>query len=152
MWPASWSSGQSFWLLIMKCRVLFPALPWGFFLEGKDSHGDHGLGIYTAERKPKKLNGLGSLVQLRLRPLLVLHIPPHRDNVTAPHGRPNLRSRLHCDQKILRFSWKPEVHRRVYNSLIVATLLRNITPINAMQFYLFNNHFNIILLRTPTSS
>jgi hypothetical protein len=22
----------------------FPVLPWGFFLEGEDSHGDHGLG------------------------------------------------------------------------------------------------------------
>jgi hypothetical protein len=46
-------------LLIMKSRVRFPALPWGFFLEGEYSHGDHGL---------------GSLVELRLRPLLVLHI------------------------------------------------------------------------------
>jgi hypothetical protein len=61
--PASWSSGQSYLLLIMRSRVRFPALPWGFFLEGEDSHGDHGL---------------GSLVELRLRPLLVLHIhiPP----------------------------------------------------------------------------
>jgi hypothetical protein len=28
----------------MKSRVRFPVLPWGFFLEGEDSHGDHGLG------------------------------------------------------------------------------------------------------------
>jgi hypothetical protein len=55
----SWSSGQSFWLLIMRSRVWFPVLPWYFFFEGEDSHGDHGL---------------GSLVELRLRPLLVLHI------------------------------------------------------------------------------
>jgi hypothetical protein len=35
-WPASWSSGQSFWLLIMRSRVRFPVLPWGFFsLKGK---------------------------------------------------------------------------------------------------------------------
>jgi hypothetical protein len=40
----SWSSGQSFWLLIVRSRVRFPALPWGFFLEGEDSHGDHSLG------------------------------------------------------------------------------------------------------------
>jgi hypothetical protein len=52
--PASWSSGQSFWLLIMRSRVRFSVLPWGFFLEGKDFRG--------------------SLVELRLRPLLVLHI------------------------------------------------------------------------------
>jgi hypothetical protein len=58
-WPALWSSGQSFWLLIMRSRVQFLALPWRFFLEGEDSHGYHGL---------------GSLVELRLRPLLVLHI------------------------------------------------------------------------------
>jgi hypothetical protein len=42
--PTSWSSGQSFWLLIMRSRVRFPVLPWVFFLEGEDSHGDHGLG------------------------------------------------------------------------------------------------------------
>jgi hypothetical protein len=42
--PALWSSGQSFWLLIMRSRVQFPVLPWGFFLEGEDYHGDHGLG------------------------------------------------------------------------------------------------------------
>jgi hypothetical protein len=57
--PTSSSSGQSFRLLIMRPRVRFPVLPWGFVLEGKDSHGDYGL---------------GSLVELRLRPLLVLHI------------------------------------------------------------------------------
>jgi hypothetical protein len=39
-------------------RVWFPVLPWGFFLEGEDCHGDHGL---------------DSLAELRLRPLLVLH-------------------------------------------------------------------------------
>ena len=42
----------------------------------------------------------GYLVDLDLRPLLAPHLPiyhpsRHRDNVTAPHGRPNLRSRLH---------------------------------------------------------
>ena len=33
--PASWSSGQSLWLLIMRSRVRFPALPWEFSLKGK---------------------------------------------------------------------------------------------------------------------
>jgi hypothetical protein len=28
----------------MGSRVRFPVLPWGFFLEGEDHHGDHGLG------------------------------------------------------------------------------------------------------------
>ena len=42
--PASWSSGQSFWLLITRCRVRFQALPWGFSLWGKGPRGDHGLG------------------------------------------------------------------------------------------------------------
>ena len=42
--PASWSSGQGLWLLIMKSRFRFPVLPWEFFLAGKDSRGDHGLG------------------------------------------------------------------------------------------------------------
>ena len=32
---ASWSSGQSFWLLITRSRVRFPALQWGFFLVGE---------------------------------------------------------------------------------------------------------------------
>jgi hypothetical protein len=43
-WPASWSSDQSFWLLIMRSRVRFPVLLWEIFLEGEDPHGDHGLG------------------------------------------------------------------------------------------------------------
>ena len=42
--PASWSSGQGLWLLIMRSRVRFPVLPWEYFLAGKDSRGDHGLG------------------------------------------------------------------------------------------------------------
>jgi hypothetical protein len=42
--PASWSSGQSFWLLIIKSRVRFPVLTWGFFLGGEDSHADYGHG------------------------------------------------------------------------------------------------------------
>jgi hypothetical protein len=33
--PASWSSGQSLWLLIMRSRVRFPALPWEMFLKGR---------------------------------------------------------------------------------------------------------------------
>ena len=41
--PAS-SSGQGFWLLIMRSQVRLPALPWEFFLVGEDPHGDHGLG------------------------------------------------------------------------------------------------------------
>jgi hypothetical protein len=28
----------------MRTRFRFPFLPWEFFLEGKDPHGDHGLG------------------------------------------------------------------------------------------------------------
>jgi hypothetical protein len=32
------------WLPIMVCRVRFPVLRRGFFLEWEDSHGDHGLG------------------------------------------------------------------------------------------------------------
>jgi hypothetical protein len=38
---------------------LVPAVPWGFFPGGGDSHGDHGP---------------GSLWNLDLRPLLVLHM------------------------------------------------------------------------------
>jgi hypothetical protein len=33
-WPASWSSGQSLWLLIMRSRFRFPALPWEFSFGG----------------------------------------------------------------------------------------------------------------------
>jgi hypothetical protein len=43
--PASWSGGQSVWLLTMRSRVGFPALPCAFFsLNRKNVHGDHGLG------------------------------------------------------------------------------------------------------------
>jgi hypothetical protein len=34
----------------MRSRVRFPVLPWGFFLKGEDSHGDHGLGILVELR------------------------------------------------------------------------------------------------------
>ena len=44
VWPASWSSGQSFWLLITRSRVRFPALPWEFSLKGKIPRSEHGLG------------------------------------------------------------------------------------------------------------
>jgi hypothetical protein len=75
----------------MRSQVRFPVLPWEFFLAGEDPHSDRGL---------------GSLKNLGLRPLLVLnaHIyvymyicnhSHNRANVTAPYGRPNLRSRLH---------------------------------------------------------
>ena len=33
--PASWSSSQSFWLLITRSRVRFPVLPWEFSLWGR---------------------------------------------------------------------------------------------------------------------
>jgi len=42
--PASWSSGQSLCLLIVRSRVRFPVLPWEFSLKGEDFRGDHGLG------------------------------------------------------------------------------------------------------------
>jgi hypothetical protein len=32
--PASWSGGQSFWLLTTRSRVRFPALPWEFSSQG----------------------------------------------------------------------------------------------------------------------
>ena len=35
LWPASWSSGQSLCLLIMRSRVRFPVLPWEFSLKGR---------------------------------------------------------------------------------------------------------------------
>jgi hypothetical protein len=50
MWPASWSNGKIFWLMIMRPRFRFPVLPWGFFLGGEDSHGDHGLGSLVGLR------------------------------------------------------------------------------------------------------
>jgi hypothetical protein len=40
----------------MRFRVQFPVLPWGFFLEGEDFHGHHGLGSLV-ERRFKALPG-----------------------------------------------------------------------------------------------
>jgi hypothetical protein len=45
-----------------------------FFLEGEDSHGDHGL---------------GSLIELRFKPLLVLHI---HISPSTPSGQRNCAS------------------------------------------------------------
>jgi hypothetical protein len=82
---ASWLEGQSFWLLTMRSRVRFSVLPWEFSLTGEDPRSEHGL---------------GSLQNLGLRPILVLHAHTyhhshHQGNVTVPCGRPNLRRRLH---------------------------------------------------------
>jgi hypothetical protein len=30
--------------MVMRSWVRFQVLPWVFFLEGEDSHGDHGMG------------------------------------------------------------------------------------------------------------
>ena len=53
----------------------------GIFPEGEDSRGDHGLGRFV-EFRFKGPPGTPSS-----------YITTH---TTAPHGRPNLRSRLHC--------------------------------------------------------
>jgi hypothetical protein len=52
--------------MIMSSLVRFPVLPWEFFVEGEDSHGDHGL---------------GSLVELRFKappctsyPYITMHL------------------------------------------------------------------------------
>ena len=55
------------------------------FLEGEDSRDDHGLGR-VVEFRFKAPPGTTSAY-------ITTHTPSH--NVTAPHGRPNLRSRLH---------------------------------------------------------
>ena len=82
--PALWSSGQSLWLLIMRSRVQFPA-------------------------------GLGRLVEFRFKgppgttsSSITTHIIG--DNVTAPHGRPTLRSRLHSCHAQERGSRSPQGH------------------------------------------
>jgi hypothetical protein len=44
IWPASWSSGQLFWLLIMRSGVDSRLYHGDFSPIGKDPHGGHGLG------------------------------------------------------------------------------------------------------------
>jgi len=62
-----------------------PGSTVGIFPEEEDSCGDHGLGRlveFTFKGPPGATSSY-------------YHHSHHRDNVTAPHGRPNLRSRLH---------------------------------------------------------
>jgi len=70
----------------MKSRIRFPALPWEFSLNGEDSRGDHGPGRLV-EFRFKGLPGTTTSYY-------IYHHSHHGDNVTAPDGRPNLRSRL----------------------------------------------------------
>ena len=58
----------------------------GNFPEEEDSRGDHGLGRLVEFRFKGPPGTTSSYI--------TTHI--YRDNVTAPHGRPNLRCRLHC--------------------------------------------------------
>jgi hypothetical protein len=71
--PSSWSSGQSFWLLISWVR--FPVLPWEFFLEGEDSHGGHGLGS-SVERRFKSHPG-NSYPYITTHFIFIYHYPLH---------------------------------------------------------------------------
>jgi hypothetical protein len=59
--------------------VRLTVLPWGFFLEGEDSHGDHGL---------------GSLVELRFKvhpgtsySYITIHLEVHKGHVVCDIGR-----------------------------------------------------------------
>ena len=60
------------------------------------------MGIFPEGEDARCGHGLGSLVEFRFEGpspwlyILLYHHSHHRGNVTAPHGRPNLRSRLHC--------------------------------------------------------
>jgi hypothetical protein len=38
----------------MRSRVRIPVLPWGFFLEGEDPHGDRGLSSLVEAKSPVK--------------------------------------------------------------------------------------------------
>jgi hypothetical protein len=82
VWPLDHEAGLSFWLLIMKSRVRFQVLPRGFFLEGEGPLGDHGLGSFVEFRFKAPPGTSYSYTTIHLI-------------VTAAHGRPNLRSRLH---------------------------------------------------------
>jgi hypothetical protein len=58
------------------------------------------VGIFPCREDPHSNHSLGSLQNVGLRPLLVLHAHTyrhsrHRGNVTASCGRPNLRNRSH---------------------------------------------------------
>jgi hypothetical protein len=116
-WPTSCLGGQSFRLLAMRSRVRFPVLRWEIFLGGEDPHSDHGL---------------GSLYNLGLRFLLVLHAHTHhhshhRGNVTEPYGRPNLRSRLH-------FGHNQEGDHDVYMDMWWHWKKKGVTTMREMRF------------------
>ena len=64
--------------------VSIPGSTVRIFPEGEDSRGDHGLGRLAEFEGPS------------WHYILLYHHSRHRDNATAPHGRPNLESRLHC--------------------------------------------------------
>jgi hypothetical protein len=90
----------------MRSQVRFPVLPWGFFLEGEDSRGDHGL---------------GSLVELRFKALLVLHIH------ISPSGQRNRASWTSQPQKSVTL--RPQLGRgdhEVHKGHVVA-LKKNIS-------------------------
>jgi hypothetical protein len=63
-----------------------PVLPWKFFLEGEDSHGDHGL---------------GSLVELRFK------APPGTSYSHITTHLMDLRSRLHFGHNREGRPWSP---------------------------------------------
>ena len=80
----------------------------------------------------------GQLVDLVLRHLLAPHLPichpsHHRDNVTAPHGRPNLRIRLHFRHSLeggpRKFLWTcGDLRKKIRTVKIEVLSLWSVTP------------------------
>jgi hypothetical protein len=50
----------------MRSRVRFSVVPWGLFLEGEDSHGDHGLGSLVELRFKAPLGTSYSYITIHL--------------------------------------------------------------------------------------
>ena len=69
------------------------------------------------------------------------------------HGRTSfLKSQLLLSQEIPCVVWNPEVHYRVYKSLLCFPILSQISPVHNLPLYFLKVYFNIILPSTTRCS
>jgi hypothetical protein len=64
--------------------------------------------------------------------MFIYHHPPHRNNVTVPHGRPKLRSRLH-------FNHNREGDHEVHDGHVVAL---------DIYVYIYITYVNLVVVAT----
>jgi hypothetical protein len=109
-WPASWSSGQRFLLLIMRSRVRLPVMSFWFFLEVEYPHSGHGLGSLVELRF--KVPPGTSYPYITIHSISIYHHPLHiHISPSTSSGQRNFASWASQPQESVTGRGDHEVHK-----------------------------------------